>query len=134
VTTLPDSTRADLVDRRVAIVFALSVVAGVIFDATQSAFWQRSHDMAPVGAVLLLLVAAAILRRHRWAWWFFLIVTVSGLPSWVIHHIVRHPSLASALALTVSLVVLALLLSTPMRRYVRVGRWRYLRATQAAPL
>jgi hypothetical protein len=29
------------VDRRVAIVFALVVVATVIFDATQSAFWWR---------------------------------------------------------------------------------------------
>jgi hypothetical protein len=63
----------------VAATFALIVVGSLIVDATHSWFWQRSHDVAPVAAVLLLVFLEALLRGHRWAWRVFLIIGVAGL-------------------------------------------------------
>lgn len=111
-------------DRLVAVLFALSVVGSLIFDAAHAWFWQRAHDTAPVAALFVLLFVAALLRRHRFAWWIFLIVNLAGIPSWVVHGVSKGVSAGFLLGLVLGLVQLALLLSVPMRRYVGVGRWR----------
>jgi uncharacterized membrane protein len=92
--------------------------------SSQSLFWQRAHDTAPVAALFVLLLVAALLRRHRFAWWIFLIVNVAGVPSWVVHGVNKGVSAGFLLGLVLGLVQLALLLSVPMRRYVGIGRWR----------
>jgi hypothetical protein len=122
--SVPRRFRAEVSGRAVAVLFALVVLGTVIFDAARASFWQRRHDMAPVAALLLLLLAVALLRRHRWAWWIFLLVGFAGVPSWVAYHILRHLTLGSMIGLIVGLLELVLLLSSPMRQYVRVGRWR----------
>jgi hypothetical protein len=108
-------------DRLVAVIFSLSVVGTLIFDAAHAWFWQRAYDTAPVAALLVLALVAALLRRLRFAWWIFLIVGVAGLPSWVVHGVSEGVSAGFVLGLV--LVQVALLLSLPMRRYVGVGRW-----------
>jgi hypothetical protein len=52
------------------------------------------------------------------------IVSVAGIPSFVIDSVARDRSWTTDLGLLVGLVELALLLSTPMRRFVGVGQWR----------
>jgi hypothetical protein len=111
-------------DRLVTVIFSLSVVGSLIFDAAHAWFWQRAHDTAPIAALLVLVLVAALLRRHRFAWWIFLIVGVAGLPSWVVQGVRKGVSAGFLLGLVLGLLQLALLLSVPARRYVGVGRWR----------
>jgi hypothetical protein len=111
-------------DRLVAVIFSLSVVGSLIFEAAHAWFWQRAHDTAPVAALFGLLLVAALLRRHRFAWWIFLIVNAAGVPSWLVHGVNRGVSAGLLLGFVLGFLQLALLLSVPMRRYVGVGRWR----------
>jgi uncharacterized membrane protein len=112
------------IDRAVAMVFAVFVVASLAVDAGHRTFWQRAHDTAPVAGIVMLLLVVALLRRHRWAWWIFLIASVAGLPSFIVYRVVRDGNWTTVVGLIVGLVQLALLLSKPMRRYVGIGRSR----------
>jgi hypothetical protein len=104
-------------ERAAATAFALIVVGSLVFDASHGSFWQRSHDIAPFAAVLTLVFLVALLRRHGWAWWVFLIVSVVGLVTWVAHG--KELTLGGVVGLLIGIAELALLLSAPMRRYVR---------------
>jgi hypothetical protein len=112
-------------DQVVAAVFVAIAVGSLIVEAAQAPFWGRRRDVEPAGAALELLVLVALLRRHRWAWWIFVLASVWGLPSFVIYGVVHGPGWTTAVGLIIGLVELALLFSTPMRRFVRSGATPY---------
>lgn len=104
---------------RVPAAFALLVVGTLIFDAAHSWFWQRAHDTAPVAALLLLLLLVLLLRRSRFAWWVFVAFSGIGLVTWVVHVSGHGASIGWVVGGLVGLVEFGLLVSSPMRRFVR---------------
>jgi hypothetical protein len=104
---------------RVPAAFALLVVGTLIFDAAHPSFWQRAHDTAPVAAALLLLLLGLLLRRRRFAWWVFVAFSGIGLVTWLVHVVGHGASTGWVVGGVVGLVEFGLLVSSPMRRFVR---------------
>jgi hypothetical protein len=92
--------------------YLLLAVAPFVFAATHSWFWSHQHYRAPVSAALFAILLIALLLRQRWAWFMLVVfngfVVVSYLWNWT-----------EAPAFVIDGASFALLVSPPMRRYVR---------------
>lgn len=99
--------------------FALFPVAAVVFAAAHARFWQRAHETAWVAAPLILVLTWLLLRRSRVVWWLFAIASGSGLVTSLVHLSIDPVTTVDAVGGLISAVQLALLLSPPMRRFVR---------------
>jgi hypothetical protein len=101
-------------------VFALLILAGLIYSAAHAWFWQRAHDMVWLAAPLgLLLLGLLLRRRSRVAWWVFLWIFGLGFASDLAHVAEGHVSARWLIGAVVGLVELGLLVSPPMREFVR---------------
>jgi hypothetical protein len=107
-------------ESRVPAAFALLVVGTLIFAAAHGSFWQRKHDMAPVAAALILVVLGLLLQRRRFAWWVFVAFSRIGLVSWVVNLSNQRITGVWIVGGLVGLLELGLLVSPPMRRFVRL--------------
>ena len=99
--------------------FAVLAVAGLVYDAAHAGFWRPAHDTAPIAAVLIVGLVGLLLRRSRFAWWVFVLVGAAGLLGWLIHAATHGASASLVVGALVGAVELGLLLSPPMRRFVR---------------
>ena len=92
-------------------VYVVLVSGPFVFAATHAWFWNGERPFAPVSALVFAIVLIALLSRHRWAWWVLVIlngvVVISYLWEWT-----------NAISFVANLASLALLSSTPIRRYV----------------
>jgi hypothetical protein len=105
---------------RVPAAFGLLVIGTLIFEAAHASFWQREHDMAPIVAALILSLLGLLLRRRRFAWWVFVAFAGIGLVSLVAHLSTQEITGAWVLGGLLGLVEFGLLVSPPMRRFVRL--------------
>lgn len=105
---------------RVPAAFALLAVGTLIFDASHAWFWQHAHDTAPVAAALILVLLGLLLLRRRFAWWVFVVFSGIGLVSWLSHVSSHEMTSAWIVGGLLGLVEFGLLVSRPMRRFVRL--------------
>src|SRR3989442_613468 len=108
-----DGQRADPAARAVLLGYLLLAFAPFAVAATHSSFWERQHSTAPVAAVAFALVLMALVLRRRWAWQLLVVFEGIVLVSFVF-------DFTNALAFGSNLASFALLISPPMRRYVRL--------------
>lgn len=88
-----------------------------VFAATHTWFWAHQSVRAPIAAVLFGLLLVALLFRQRWAW--LVLVVFNGLV------VVSYAwAWTRPLAFIIDLAGFALLVSSPMREYVRNERLR----------
>lgn len=104
---------------RVPAAFALLSVGTLVYEAAHAWFWQRAHDTAPVAGGLILLLLALLLLRRRFAWWVFVVFSGVGLVTWVAHITGHQMSTGWLVGGFIGLVEFGLLVSPPMRRFVR---------------
>jgi hypothetical protein len=107
-------------ERRVPAAFALLAVGTLIFDASHEWFWQHVYDTAPVAGALILVLLGLLLLRRRFAWWVFVAFSGIGLVSWLAHVSDHAISSAWVVGGLLGLVEFGLLVSRPMRRFVRL--------------
>lgn len=96
---------------RVAIAWAaVTYVPIIVVAAGRHGFWQ--HSLGPVTVILLTILIAGVLARRRWAWllWVAFDAVIIVSYAW---------DFTSVLALVMDLASFALLISPPMRAYVR---------------
>ena len=108
---------------RVPIAFAVLWVVPLIVAVARPSFWARTHGHAEPFVVLALfvLLVLALLQRSRFAWWTLVVLyVVGGLPYWIQQVVSGGLSIGSTISAVLGLAQLALLLSTPMRRFVGV--------------
>jgi hypothetical protein len=86
-----------------------------VIAATQHAFWEHEHDMAPVVTLLFAGLLVALVRRHRWAWLVLVVLDGALLVSFAF-------DFTSVGAFLRVLAGFALVCSPQMRRYVQGGR------------
>ena len=103
---------------RVPGAFALLVIGGLIYSASQAWFWQRAHDMAWIAAPPVLILLGLLLRRSRIAWWVFVVFSSVGLVTWVLQAGGRV-SPEWVVGGLLGVVEFGLLVSPPMRRFMR---------------
>jgi hypothetical protein len=84
--------------------------APFVYAATHTWFWV--HLRAPGAAMLVGLVLVALLRRQRWAWVVLIVLTGFAVVSYAWGS-------TGTLVFIGDLVSFALLVSPPMREYVR---------------
>lgn len=93
-------------------IFVLLSISPFVFAATHTWFWKHEHYRAPGAAALFGLVVVALVMRQRWAWFILIIfngvVVVSYAWEW-----------SSVPAFVIDVVSFSLLVSSPMRYYVR---------------
>jgi hypothetical protein len=106
--------------RRVPAAFALLIVGTLAYDAEHASFWQGAHDTAPVAAVVLLVLLGLLMLRLRVAWWVFVIFSGVGLVTWVAHISLHEITTGWVVGGLLGLVEFGLLISPPMRRFVRL--------------
>lgn len=104
---------------RVPVAFALLVVGGLVYSASHPWFWQRAHDMAWIAGPVTLILLGLLLRRSRIAWWMFVLIFAVGVVSDAVHASGHDVSAAWIAGGVVGLVEFGLLVSPPMRRFVR---------------
>ena len=110
---------------RVPIAWAVLQVTPLVIEIARPSRWHRAHGYAEAIAVALLLVLVlAVLRRSRVAWWILVVLSFGAYASWLKQVSGHGFGVAWVLSSVLSLVSFFLLLSTPMRRFVRVrGRF-----------
>ena len=101
------------------VAFALLVTGGLVYSAAHAWFWQRAHDMAWIAWPLGLILVGLLLRRSRIAWWVFVSIFAVGVVSDVVYLGGHHVTAAWVVGGVVGLVEFGLLLSPPMRRFMR---------------
>lgn len=105
---------------RVPVAFALLVTGGLVYSASHAWFWQRKHDMAWIaGPLLLVLLVGLLLRRSRIAWWLFVVFSGIGLVTWILQDVGGQVSTGWVVGGLVGLIEFGLLVSPPMRRFMR---------------
>ena len=104
---------------RPPVAFALLVIGGLVYSASHAWFWQRKHDMAWIAAPLVLILVCLLLRRSRIAWWVFVVFSGVGLVTWVLRDAGGGVSTGWVVGGLVGLVEFGLLVSPPMRRFMR---------------
>jgi hypothetical protein len=104
---------------RVPVAFALLVIGGLVYSASHAWFWQRAHDMAWIAGPLVLILVGLLLRRSRIAWWVIVSIFAVGVVSDVIHVAGHHVTAAWIAGGIVGLIEFGLLVSPPMRRFMR---------------
>jgi hypothetical protein len=97
----------------------LLAVGTLIFDASHAWFWQHAHDTAPVAAALILALLGLLLLRRRFAW-VFIAFSGIGLVSWLAHVSNHEMTSVWIFGGLLGLVEFGLLVSRPMRRFVRL--------------
>ena len=107
--------------RVVVAAFVVFATVPLVSAALHASFW-RAHSLAPLATAVVAILLVALVTRRRWAWIllvvFYGFVVVSFAWKW-----------ASTVAFVVDLVVLALLVSSPMRQHVG---WRMPRAGRSS--
>jgi hypothetical protein len=104
--------------RLVLIAFVVLAIAPFAVAATRSSFWQRQHSMAPVATALYLgVVVALVVGRYRWAWITLAVFYAVAFVIWAFDD--GRFSTRSLVAVALDALVLALLLSLPMRDRLR---------------
>lgn len=92
--------------------YLVLAIVPFVLAATHSWFWHRQHYHAPVAVAVFAILLCALLLRQRWAW--FVLVFFNGFVvlsyAW---------SWTGAPAFIIDGASLSLLLSPPMRCYVR---------------
>ena len=101
------------------VAFTLFVIGGLVYSASHAWFWQRAHDMAWLAAPLLLILLGLLLRRSRIAWWVFVVFSAVGLITWVFQAAGQPVKTEWVVGGLVGLVEFGLLVSPPMRRFMR---------------
>jgi hypothetical protein len=86
--------------------------APFVFAATHASFWKHEHSAAPVASAVVAALLIALVLRQRWAWLVLVVIQVLVLLSFAF-------DFAGAFAFLLNLASMALLVSPPMRRYVR---------------
>lgn len=106
---------------RIPLAFAVLWAVPLLVAAARPSFWQRAHGHAEVAVALALLLAlvGALLRRSRVAWWILVASYVGGVVTWVQHVVNQGLGIAWMFWRVLMLVNIALLVSAPMRRFVR---------------
>jgi hypothetical protein len=104
---------------RIPIAFAVLVIGGLLYSASHAWFWQRAHDMAWIAGPLLLVLVGLLLRRSRIAWWVFVVFSGPGLVTWILQGVGGPVSTGWVVGGLVGLVEFGLLVSPPMRRFIR---------------
>jgi hypothetical protein len=107
-------------ESRIPAAFVLLSIGTLIYDAAHRSFWQGAHDTAPEAALLLLLLLGLLLLRLRFAWWVFVIFSGVGLVTWVAHISLHKITTGWVVGGLLGLVEFGLLISPPMRRFVRL--------------
>jgi hypothetical protein len=105
--------RAKLNTTRLVVGAYVGLVLGAVsLNAAHSWFWEREHDEAPVAAACLIVLLVALVCRRRWAW---IILALFDAGAAISIPFTKGSLLGDAWAL----VSLALIVSPPMRAYVR---------------
>jgi hypothetical protein len=99
------------------------VIGSLIYSASHAWFWQRAHDMAWVSAPLLLILVGLLLRRSRIAWWVFVSFGGIGLVTGILQDVGQPVSAEWVVGGLLGLIEFGLLVSPPMRRFVRFQGW-----------
>jgi hypothetical protein len=107
-------------DWRIPVLFSLIPVGSVVYAAAHAWFWQRAHDTVWAAAPLLLVLTAQLLRRSRLVWWFWVIASGAGVLTWVVDLSTHTVTTRLAVGGFIGLLEFGLLLSPPMRRFVRL--------------
>lgn len=108
---------------RIPIAFTVLWVVPLIVAVARPSFWARTHGHAEPFVVLALfaLLVVALLQRSRFAWWTLVVIyVIGGLSSWIQKVASGGLSIGWTIWAVLALAQLALLLSTPMRRFVGV--------------
>ena len=100
------------VQRFVVVTFLVAAATPIVLAATHHAFWQRAHSQAPVVSLVFFAVLVALAYRRRWAWFLLVLFEAVILASFAV-------DFASVIDFACALVSFALLISPPMRRFVR---------------
>lgn len=95
------------------------MLGSLVYSASHAWFWQRAHDVAWLAGPLALILVALLLRRSRVAWWVWVVVTAGGLVTWFLRNPGQSVSTGWVVGGLLGLLELGLLLSPPMRRFVR---------------
>jgi len=106
---------------RVPIAFAvLWVVPLVVADSLLLLTHGRVALVAVAFSILLALAGTqALLRRSHVAWWLLVVLFVGGVAEWVYHVVSHGLGVQWTLWGVLTFVNFALLVSAPMRRFVR---------------
>jgi hypothetical protein len=107
-------------DWRVPVLFSLIPVGGVAYAAAHAWFWQRAHDTVWVAAPLLLVLTGLLLCRSRLVWSFWVTASGAGVVTWVVDISIHAVTTRLVVGGLIGLVEFGLLLSPPMRRFVRL--------------
>ena len=103
------------IDRRTQLVllaYAVLALAPLVFAATHAWFWDQEHSSAPIAVGAFALLLAALLLKQRWAWLLLAVFQAAVLVSFAF-------DFTTVPALLLNAASLALLLSAPMRGYIR---------------
>jgi hypothetical protein len=105
-------------DATTAVLAAYVALAATPFVAARSHrwFWEGSHRTAPVATGVFIALLVALVFRRRWAWILLVLFEVAVAVSFAVDFV--RGDLAW-IWFALNLASLALLLSAPMRRYVR---------------
>ncbi|MDX6481435.1 MAG: hypothetical protein QOG85_1945 [Gaiellaceae bacterium] len=107
---------------RVPIAFvALWVVSLLVADSLLLLSHGRDVLVAVAFSLLLTIALAnALLQRSRVVWWLLVVLSVGGMAEHVFHLVKHGLSVHWALWSVLELISFALLISAPMRRFVRL--------------
>ena len=113
------------VEWRVPIAFAVLWIVPLLV-ADSILVWTHGRGFLIAAAVSMLLALAgtqALLRRSQVAWWLLVALFVAGVVEWIYRVLRDGLGVQSALWGGLLFVNFALLLSAPMRRFVRLRGW-----------
>jgi integral membrane sensor domain MASE1 len=92
--------------------YVVLTAAPFLLAATHAWFWKHEHSTAPVAAAVVAALLVALLLRHRWAWLALVLFQGVVLISFAF-------DFTTAPAFVLNAASFALLVSPPIRRYVR---------------
>ena len=103
--------------RIAVVVFALLVAIQLVIalSRTHIHFWHHAHG--PGEIIILALLLTGLAFHKTWVWWVFVLLFAVGD---LVYALAVSFNVATVI---LSLAELAVLLSPPMRRWVRVGRY-----------
>jgi hypothetical protein len=111
---------------RVPIVFVLLWVGPWVIAVAHPSWWygrlqgHAAEVPAAFGLLFALVGSGALLGRDRVAWWILVVLFVGGIAIWVQHVVSHGLGIAWTLWGVLTFVSFALLVSAPMRRFVRL--------------
>jgi len=106
---------------RVPIAFAVVWVVPFVVEVARPSLWERAPLFGlAVSVALFIVLVGALLSRSPAAWWILVVIYVAAVATWVQHVVSKGVGTAWTLWGVLTLVNLALLMSAPMRRFVRL--------------